>query len=66
MPLFRGLAVHDRWDWSVSYMPWSGLSFAGRATSRSPTILQEDLAAHRLILGFGGRRRSWRGNAATS
>ena len=40
--LFRGLAVHDGWDWSVSH-PVIRLSF-GAGDYRQPDYLQEDLA----------------------
>ena len=41
-PLFRGLAVHDRWDWSVNH-PVIRLSF-GAGDFTQPDYLQEDLA----------------------
>ena len=41
-PLFRGLAVHDVWDWSVSH-PVVRLSF-GAGDFTQPDYLQEDLA----------------------
>ena len=40
--MFRGLAVHDRWDWSVSH-PVVRLSF-GAGDFRRPDYLEEDLA----------------------
>ena len=39
-PLFRGLAVHDRWDWSVRH-PVLRLSFAG-GSFKGPLDAQED------------------------
>ncbi len=43
-PLFRGLAVHDGWDWSVSH-PVVRLSF-GAGDFTQPDYLQEDIADH--------------------
>lgn len=40
-PLFRGLAVHERWDWSVCY-PVLRFSF-GRKNYRRPQALEESL-----------------------
>ena len=42
-PLFRGLAVHDRWDWSVRH-PVVRLSF-GRGNFKDPDYLAANLAA---------------------
>ena len=42
-PLFRGLAVHDRWDWSVRH-PVVRLDF-GSGDFKQPGYLQEDAAA---------------------
>ena len=39
-PLFRGLAIHDRWDWSVRH-PVLRFSFAG-GSFKSPLDAQED------------------------
>ena len=41
--LFRGLAIHDRWDWTPS--PVVRLSF-GSGDFRAPDWLREDMAAH--------------------
>ena len=42
-PLFRGLAVHDRWDWSVRH-PVVRLDF-GSGDFKEPGYLHEDAAA---------------------
>ena len=42
-PLFRGLAVHDRWDWSARH-PVVRLSF-GSGSFREPGSLDESIAA---------------------
>ena len=42
-PLFRGLAVHDGWDWSVRY-PVVRLDFSA-GDFNDPDYLREDLAA---------------------
>ena len=42
-PLFRGLAIHDRWDWSVRH-PVVRLSF-GRGNFKDPDYLAANLAA---------------------
>ena len=41
-PLFRGLAVHDRWDWSARH-PVVRLSFAG-GSFRDPSALPRNVA----------------------
>ena len=42
-PLFKGLAIHPRWDWSVRH-PVLRLSF-GRGNFKEPSELQEDVLA---------------------
>ncbi len=42
-PLFQGLAIHDRWDWSVRH-PVLRLDFS-RGNFKEPSQLQEDVAA---------------------
>ena len=42
-PLFRGLAVHDRWDWSIRY-PVVRLDF-NASDFNDPDSLREDVAA---------------------
>ena len=42
-PLFEGLAIHERWDWSVCH-PVLRLDFS-RGNFKEPSQLQEDVAA---------------------
>ncbi len=42
-PLFEGLAIHERWDWSVRH-PVLRLDFS-RGNFKEPSQLQEDVAA---------------------
>jgi len=55
--LFRGLALHDRWDWSVRY-PVLRLSFgSGNFTGRGHLASNLDYQLTRLEEGFGLKAR---------
>ena len=61
-PLFRGLAIHGRWDWSVKY-PVLRFSFGGAAFNKTTdldAVLDEQLSAfestHALTRQFNDAR----------
>ena len=47
-PLFKGLAIHDRWDWSVRH-PVLRLDFSG-ASFHEPDALRDDVTAQLNVL----------------
>ena len=61
-PLFRGLAIHDRWDWSVRH-PVVRLSF-GSGSFKSPDQLHEEVMAQLDGLGRAAGVEGRYGSAA--